>query len=69
MKSNLVKALLLFATLGAAGCASTYSSIAKNDDGSYTLTKITQGFFRIKGTVFHCAGQGQALNCSEIDSP
>jgi hypothetical protein len=68
MKSNLAKVLLVFATL-TAGCASTYSSIAKNEDGSYTLTKITQGFFRIRGTVFHCAGQGQALNCSEIDSP
>ena len=68
MKSNLAKVLLLFAAM-TAGCASTYSSIAKNEDGSYTLTKITQGFFRIRGTVFHCTGQGQALNCAEIDSP
>jgi len=65
---NLGKLLLVVAAL-TAGCASSYSSIAKNEDGSYTLTKITQGFFRLKGTVYHCAGQGQALNCSEIDSP
>ena len=66
---KLAKVLLVFATL-MSGCASTYSSIAKNEDGSYTLTKITmQGFFRIRGTVFHCTGQGQALNCAEIDSP
>ena len=68
MKSNLAKVLLVFATL-TAGCASTYTSIARNEDGSYTLTKVTNAFFRIKGTVFHCTGQGQALNCSEIDSP
>jgi hypothetical protein len=65
---NLAKLLLVFATL-TAGCASTYSSIAKNEDGSYTLTKVTQGFFRMKGTIYHCAGQGPALNCSEIDTP
>ena len=65
---NLTKLLLVFAAL-TAGCASTYSSIAKNEDGSYTLTKISQGFFRVKGSVYHCTGQGQALACSEIDTP
>ncbi len=65
---NFAKLLLIAAAL-TAGCASTYSSIAKNEDGSYTLTKITNGFFRIKGTVFHCTGQGQALSCAEIDTP
>lgn len=65
---NLTKLLLVVAAL-TAGCASTYSSIAKNEDGSYTLTKISQGFFRVKGTVFHCTGQGPALNCAEIDTP
>jgi len=65
---NLAKVLLVLAAL-TAGCASSYSSIARNEDGSYTLTKISQGFFRIKGTVFHCTGQGQSLNCSEIDTP
>ncbi len=65
---KLAKLLLVAAAL-TAGCASTYSSIAKNEDGSYTLTKITNGFFRIKGTVFHCTGQGQTLSCAEIDTP
>ena len=35
MKSNLAKVLLVFATL-TAGCASTYTSISRNEDGSYT---------------------------------
>ncbi|HXT98506.1 MAG TPA: hypothetical protein VN853_19565 [Polyangia bacterium] len=68
MKTNFAKVLLVFAAL-TAGCASTYSSIAKNEDGSYTLTKITDGFLRVKGSVFHCTGQGQTLNCAEIDTP
>ncbi len=70
MKSLPRVALIGIALLGTA-CASFYTSIEKADDGSYTVTRVRQGFWRIYGTVYRCAATttGRSLNCDEIDSP
>ena len=68
MIASTVKRLLI-ASLLLAGCASTYTGLHKNDDGSYFMTKTAQGFFRVAGTLYHCTFQGEALNCVEIDTP
>ena len=51
------------------GCSGQFSSIRKNDDGSYVVTRVKQGFIRVYGTTFLCTpGAGEALTCKEIDS-
>jgi hypothetical protein len=59
----------LFLCASVAGCASTYTGIHRNEDGSFYVTRVKQGFLRVSGTLFHCTMQGQELSCNEIDSP
>jgi hypothetical protein len=51
------------------GCAGVYTGIKRADDGSYTVTKITQGFWRVYGTVYRCTETGTTLTCAKIDTP
>ena len=71
MISRIWKSVLLVTLVAgmAGGCASTYTHVHKNEDGSYFLTKTAQGFLRVAGTLYHCAFQGPALVCTEIDTP
>jgi hypothetical protein len=71
MIAKMLKSLLLVSVVAgfAAGCASTYTGVHKNEDGSYYVTKTTQGFLRVAGSLHHCIFQGAALVCTEIDSP
>ena len=50
------------------GCSAQYSSIRKNEDGSYVVTRVKQGFIRMYGTTFLCTPAGEGLSCKEIDS-
>jgi hypothetical protein len=69
-----MKKALILASFGAmlalsTGCSAQFSSIRKNDDGSYVVTRVKQGFIRMYGTTFLCTpGAGEALTCKEIDS-
>lgn len=69
-----MKNALLLTVLGAVlalstGCSAQFSSIRKNDDGTYVVTRVKQGFIRVYGTTFLCTpGAGEALTCKEIDS-
>jgi len=69
MKRLMLGALAVL-TLATAGCfPATYTSIQKNPDGSYLLTKNKAGFFTYYGVVYHCTGAGNALQCAKIDEP
>jgi uncharacterized protein YceK len=62
-----VLALVTF-TLG--GCASVYTGIQREQDGSYYLTRTKQGPFSAHGTLYRCqVVNPQALRCVEIDTP
>jgi hypothetical protein len=67
---RLMLAALAVLGLATAGCfPATYSSISRNADGSYLLTRNKNGFFMVYGTVYHCTGSGNALQCAKIDEP
>ncbi len=66
MKSKLFLGLLL--AVAAPGCASVFTDIRANGDGSYTVTKTTQGVFRVYGEVYRCTPEGaEKLSCASID--
>ncbi len=50
------------------GCQSINTGIEKNQDGSYTMTRTSQGFLRVYGSVFNCTGKGKSMACEEIAS-
>jgi hypothetical protein len=52
----------------ASGCAGFYTNIEKSADGSYTITKVAQGFWRVRGEVYRCEGAGTAMTCRKIAS-
>ncbi|TMB22051.1 MAG: hypothetical protein E6J71_06705 [Deltaproteobacteria bacterium] len=51
-----------------AGCATMFTNIEKENDGSYTVTQIAQGFWTIHGRVYRCTDSGGSLTCTKIDS-
>ncbi|MBC8555322.1 MAG: hypothetical protein H8D23_37385 [Candidatus Brocadiales bacterium] len=58
----------LFMNISLLGCASIYTSINQNKDGSYTLTKTEQGFMSLTGSVLNCKEiNEQSMLCTEID--
>ena len=66
---RLVTALLLVAiVMMGAGCARMYTSIDRNDDGSYTVTQNNVGFLRIYGRVYRCVELDRKLSCRLIDT-
>ena len=70
IRSTLAAFTLLSLVVVGTGCSTTYSSIQKNGDNSYTLTRTKAGFFRTYGTVYRCQPRpDQSLGCEEIDSP
>ena len=52
------------------GCASVYTGIQREQDGSYYLTKTKQGPFSAHGTLYRCqVVNPQSFRCVEIDTP
>ena len=49
------------------GCASFNTGIDKNPDGSYTITRMSTGFFRWYGSVYNCTAHGEKMDCTRID--
>ena len=67
MKTTLLMPLLLVAL---SGCGSVYTSIAKNTDGTYLVTRNKQGFPVPSGTLLSCTAQSEVkLTCVEVGSP
>jgi hypothetical protein len=50
------------------GCQSANTSIARNSDGSYTVTRITAGFLKTYGSVHKCQASGASMTCTKLDS-
>jgi len=69
MKTITTIALAAAFGVSAAGCgANVWSNIRQNEDGSYTMTYVNQGFFRTYGEVYRCEAQGpKKLVCRSID--
>lgn len=73
MKNHVTRSFLRRLALGAlllglGGCASMYSDIRLNGDGSYNVTLTRSGFFRVYGEVLHCVPQGtDTLVCESVD--
>jgi hypothetical protein len=59
--------ILCVSALFLGGCATTFTSIEPNVDGSYTLTRVKQGFFYVGGNVYRCNAEGKTLSCSVIN--
>ena len=52
--------------LTAFGCAGVYTNIEKAPDGSYTVTKVRQGPWRVQGELLRCEGAGTRMTCTRI---
>ena len=59
------------ALLSLVGCQATYTSIRKNEDGSYMLTRIKQNPFSAWGTLHRCtpSNEGRQLTCAVLAEP
>lgn len=70
MKRVALLALLAAVGVTSTGCASVYTGIQREADGSYYLTRTKQGPFSAHGTLYRCqVVNPQALRCVEIDTP
>lgn len=49
------------------GCSRVFTSINRNDDGSYTLTRTTQGAFYASGHVYRCTEENEGLSCEQLN--
>lgn len=65
MRTKRIVATLLVA-LSASACASTFSSIELNEDGTYTLTRIRDGFASRSSKVYRCEESDEGLVCRAL---
>jgi hypothetical protein len=63
LKRILVSVGLLFVCTS----CTTFTSIHPNEDGSYKLTRVKQGFFRVSSRVYTCQAQGDTLACKTVN--
>jgi uncharacterized protein YceK len=65
---NLILVGFIFINMLLLGCASVYTGIEKNQDGTYTLTKSQQGFMSLTGSVLNCKEVNEkSIECNKID--
>lgn len=66
-----LKALAALALLITTGCQATYTSIRRDDDTTYYITRTKQNPFAAWGTLFRCAATKDArqLKCGTIGEP
>jgi hypothetical protein len=69
--SQLIRVVLLGSfAVAAGGCASTYTNIERTGPNTYIVTRVDQGFFSVKGKLFHCEAVAEDhLQCHEIGNP
>ncbi len=68
MKRLLSTGLVAIAMLSAAGCVRSYTNIEKADDGSYMVTAMEQGFWRVHGLIYRCQPAGNTMTCTRTGS-
>lgn len=49
-----VAAIVVVVALMSTGCSSTYTEMMRNDDGTYMLTRIRVGVFKLRSEVQKC---------------
>jgi hypothetical protein len=52
--------------LGANGCAAAYTNIEATGENEYRLVEQRAAFFRVKGVMLKCEGQGTTMQCKEV---
>lgn len=66
MRRKWLALLIVAVCLSSPGCAAVYTSISKANDGSYTVTKVRQGFFRVYGELYRCTANGESMTCTKL---
>lgn len=66
MNKKIIAAVFSFAFLSSA-CASIYTSIERQEDGSYTLTEVRQGFFSVGSKIYRCSESSEGLTCKPLN--
>ncbi len=63
--------ILLATCAASSGCAATYTSIRRAEDGTYFITRTKQNAFTAWGTVHHCiaSADGGSMQCENIAEP
>ncbi len=64
--TKLIRAGLLCVAFSLVGCQGFYTSIERAEDGSYTLTRIEQGFLTVSGSVERCEASGDVFKCKRV---
>ena len=64
--TKFIRAGLLCVAFSLVGCQSFYTSIEPAENGSYTLTRINQGFLTIWSSVEHCEVSGDRFKCKKV---
>lgn len=68
MAPRIMLALFItLATLTFGGCATSFSSIQAREDGSYTLTRVKRGCFKVTSSIYNCSAADGGLSCNTID--
>jgi hypothetical protein len=63
---TLLAVILTGICLFTGGCSYTFSSIEKNDDGSYTLTEVGQEIVAPHGYLHRCVAKDDVFWCQKI---
>ena len=59
--------ILLATCAASSGCAATYTSIRRAEDGTYFITRTKQNAFTAWGTV--ASADGASMQCENIAEP
>jgi hypothetical protein len=68
---SIIKLFVLGLVVASTGCQATYTSIRRDEDQSYYVTRIKQSPFAAWGTLFRCIPNkdGTQLRCGTIAEP
>lgn len=58
--------LMCLALVALSGCAGAYTNIEPLGDGKYRVTGVKASFFRLKGMLLECQGQGTTMRCKKV---
>jgi hypothetical protein len=65
-----IASTIVLATLSMlGGCSVAYSSIRKQDDGTYLLTGSKAKAFKLQATLYRCTASGATLDCQVVALP
>lgn len=58
--------IVLVFTILFSGCVSSYTSIMKEDDQNYLITRVDQGVFSVSSELYKCSVNGSQMTCTQI---